>query len=215
MAESEEKLKSLLMKVKEECEKTGSRLNIHKMKIMASGPITSCLIDGEVMEIVTDFILLGSKITVGGDWGHDNKRCLVNQSWRFIERPDDEAEASILWTLDANNWLTGKDPDEKDWRQEEKGMTEDETVRWHHRLNGHEFEQALGDGDGQKAVVNGIEKSWTWLGNWNNDDDDDDVCVCVCVWARIWHDFKKGSRALHWVLRSRYQSKYRKTKMGT
>ena len=67
MAESEEKLKSLLMKVKEECEKTGSRLNIQKMKIMASGPITSCLIDGEVMEIVTDFILLGSKITVGGD----------------------------------------------------------------------------------------------------------------------------------------------------
>ena len=57
MAESEEKLKSLLMKVKEECEKTGSRLNIQKMKIMASGPITSCLIDGEVMEIVTDFIL--------------------------------------------------------------------------------------------------------------------------------------------------------------
>ena len=101
------------------------------------------------MEIVTDFILLGSKISVGGDWGHDIKRCLLNQSWRFIEWTDAEAEASILWTLDTNTWLTGKDPDEKDWRQEEKGMTEDEMVGWHHWLNGHEFEQALGDGDGQ------------------------------------------------------------------
>ena len=67
MAESEE-LKSLLMKVKEESEKVGLKLNIQKMKIMASGPITSWEIDGETMETVSDFIFLGSKITVDGDW---------------------------------------------------------------------------------------------------------------------------------------------------
>ena len=70
-----------------------------------------------------------------------------NQPWVFIGRT--EAKASILWPSDAKNWLTGKDPDAgRDWRQEEKGMTEDEMVGWHHRLNGHEFEQALGVGDG-------------------------------------------------------------------
>ena len=64
-----------------------------------------------------------------------------NQSWIFIEKTDAEAEAAILWPSDAKNWLTGKDPGtEKDWRQEEKGMTEAEMVGWHHRLNGHEFE---------------------------------------------------------------------------
>ena len=64
-----------------------------------------------------------------------------NQSWIFIERTDAEAEAPILWPPDAKNWLIWKDPDAgKDWRQEEKGMTEDEMVGWHHWLNGHEFE---------------------------------------------------------------------------
>ena len=77
-----------------------------------------------------------------------------NQSWIFTGRSDPEAEAPILWPPDANNWLTGKDPDAgKDWRQEEKGATEDETVGWHHRLDGHEFEQALGVGDGQGGLV--------------------------------------------------------------
>ena len=70
MAESEEELKSLLMKVKQESEKTGLKPNIQKMKIMASGPITSFQIDGETMETVTDFIFLGSQITAGGDLGH-------------------------------------------------------------------------------------------------------------------------------------------------
>ena len=74
MAESEEKLKSLLMKVKEESEKVGLKLNIHKTKIMASGPITSWQIDGET---VADFIFLGSKITVDGDCSHEIKRCLL------------------------------------------------------------------------------------------------------------------------------------------
>ena len=74
MAESEEKLKSLLMKVKVESEKVGLKLNIQKMKIMASGPITSWEIDGETVETVSDFIFLGSKITTDGDCSHEIKR---------------------------------------------------------------------------------------------------------------------------------------------
>ena len=77
MAESEEELKSVLMKVKEECEKVGLKLNIQKMKIMASGPITSWQIDGETVETVADFIFLGSKNTVDGDCSHEIKRCLL------------------------------------------------------------------------------------------------------------------------------------------
>ena len=77
MAESEEKLKSLLMKVKEESENVGLKLNIQKTKIMASGPITSWQIDGETMETVTDFILGGSKITADGYCSHEIKRCLL------------------------------------------------------------------------------------------------------------------------------------------
>ena len=77
MAESEEELKSLLMKVKEESEEVGLRLNIQKTKIMASGPITSWQVDGETVETVTDFIFLGSKITADGDYSHEIKRCLL------------------------------------------------------------------------------------------------------------------------------------------
>ena len=77
MAESEEELKNLLMKVKEESEKSGLKLNIQKTKIMASDPIISWQIDEETMEIVTDFILLGSKITSDGVCSHENKRCLL------------------------------------------------------------------------------------------------------------------------------------------
>jgi len=77
MAESEEELMSLLMKVKEESEKVGLKLNFQKTWIMASGPITSCQIDGETMETVTDFIFLGSKITADGDCSHEIKRCLL------------------------------------------------------------------------------------------------------------------------------------------
>ena len=77
MAESEEELKSLLMKVKEENEKVGLKFNIQKMKIMASGPITSWEIDGETVETVSDFILGGSKITAYGDFRHEIKRCLL------------------------------------------------------------------------------------------------------------------------------------------
>ena len=77
MAESEEELKSLLMKMKEESEKLGLKLNIQKMKIMASGPITSWEIDGETVETVSDFILGGSKISADGDCSHEIKRCLL------------------------------------------------------------------------------------------------------------------------------------------
>ena len=77
MAESEEELKSLLMKVKEESEKVGSKVNIQKTKIMASGPVTSWEINGEAVETVSDIILGGSKITADGNWSHEIKRRLL------------------------------------------------------------------------------------------------------------------------------------------
>ena len=221
------------MKVKEESEKDGLKLNIQKTKIMASSPITAWQIDGETMETVTDFILGGSKITVDGDCSHEIKRCLVlgrkamtnldnvlksrdhfadkgancqsygfssshgwmweldhkegwvlknwcfwtvvlektlessldckeiksvnpkgNQPWIFTGRADAKAKAPILWPPDAKSRLTTKDPDAgKDWSQEEKGVTEDEVVGWHHWPNGHEFEQTLGDSEGQQSLV--------------------------------------------------------------
>ena len=77
-----------------------------------------------------------------------------NQPWIFIGRTDAEAEVPILWLPDEKNWLIGKGPDaKKDWRQEEKWTTEDKIVGWHHWLNGHEFEQALGFGDGQGGLA--------------------------------------------------------------
>ena len=92
------------------------------------------------------------------------------KSWVFIGKIEAEAETPIIWLPDVKSWLIWKDPDAgKDWRQEEKGMTEDEMVRWHHWLNRHEFEQAPGVGEGQGswcAAVHGIAKSQTWLSNW-------------------------------------------------
>ena len=208
------------MKVKEESEKAGLKLNIQKTKTMASSPISSWQIDGETVETVADIMLGGSKITADGDYSNEIKRGLLlgrnvmtnldsilksrhyfanngpssqgcgfssshiwmwqlnykeswglknwclwtvvlektlesplvckeiqpvhpkgNQSWVFIGRTDVEAETPILWPSDKKNWLIGKYPDAgKDWKWEEKGMTEDEMVGWHHRLNGHEFE---------------------------------------------------------------------------
>ena len=96
-----------------------------------------------------------------------------NQPWLFTGRTD--AEAPILWQSDAKSWLIRKDPDAgKDWRQEEKGMTQDEMVGWHHWLNGHEFEQAPGDGEEQRSLVccspQGREESdmTEWLNCLNN-----------------------------------------------
>ena len=95
-----------------------------------------------------------------------------NQSWIFIGRTDAEAEAPILWSSDSKSRLIRKDPDAgKDWRQEEKGTTEDKMVGWHQRLNGHEFKQAPGDGEGQGSLVCcspwGCKESDTtdWLNN--------------------------------------------------
>ena len=88
-----------------------------------------------------------------------------NQFWIFTGRSDYEAVAPILWPPDAKNWLTGKDPDAgKDWRQEEKGTTEDEMVGWHHWLNEHEFEQTPGDGEGQGSLV--------WRSPWGHRESD-------------------------------------------
>ena len=93
-----------------------------------------------------------------------------NQPWIFIGRTEVEAEAPILRPPDPKSWLFGKDSDAgKDWRQEKKGMTEDEMIGWHHRFNGHEFEQAPRDAKGKKAwraSFYGIAKSWTWLSDW-------------------------------------------------
>ena len=80
--------------------------------------------------------------------------CKGNQTWIFVGRTDAEAETPILWPPNTKNWLIGKYSDAgKDWRQEEKGTTKDEMVGWHHWLDGHEFEQALGVGDGQGSLA--------------------------------------------------------------
>ena len=169
---------------------------------MISSPISSWQIGGEKVETVTDFIFLGSKITADSDCSHEIKRqfllelmllnCSVgeysweslglqgdptsqseNKSWIFIGRTDAETETPILWPCDTKNWLIGKDSDAgKDWTQE-KEMTEDEIVGWHHQLNGHEFEQDPGVGDGQGSLAccspRGHKKSdrAEWL-NWTN-----------------------------------------------
>ena len=93
-----------------------------------------------------------------------------NQSRIFIGRSDVEAETPIVWPPGVKNWLTGKDPDAgKDWRQEEKGTTEDEMVGLHHRLHGQEFEQTqelVMDREDWRAAVHGVTKSQTWLSDW-------------------------------------------------
>ena len=92
-----------------------------------------------------------------------------NQPWIFIGRTDAEAETPILWLPDVKIWLIGKDSNAGKNRRQEKGMTEDEMVRWHHWLNGHEFEQTLGDGEGQGsqvAAIHGVAKSRTQVSDW-------------------------------------------------
>ena len=109
-------------------------------------------------------------------WGPlDNKETKAvnpkgNQPWVLTGRTDAEAEAPILWPPDVKHWLTGKYPDAgKDWRQEEKGMTEDEMVGWHHLINGYEFKQTLWDGEGQGNLMRCSSwgcKELTCLSNW-------------------------------------------------
>ena len=104
-----------------------------------------------------------------------------NQSWIFIGRTDDEAETPILWPPDVKNWLTGEDPDAgKDWWWEEKGMTEDEMVGWHHWLNGHEFGRALGVDDGLGGLTCcgpwGRKESHDWV-NWT------ELNMCLIIYT--------------------------------
>ena len=108
-----------------------------------------------------------------------------DQSWVFIGRTDAEAETPILWPPPANSWLIGKDPDAgRDWGQEEKGTTEDEMVEWHHQLNGHEFGQTPGVGDGWGGLA--CCDSWgykeldttEWL-NWTETNPKQDTCCMV------------------------------------
>ena len=222
------------MRVKEESEKAGLKLNVQKTKIMASGPITAWQIEGRKVETATDFLFLDSKITADGDCNHGIKRCLLlgkkaminldsilknrditlltkvrmvkamvfpvvlyrsenwttkkgwalkngcfrtvmlgktlecpmnckeiksvntkgNHPWMFIGRTAAEAEAPILWLPDTKSWLIRKDPDAgKDWRQEEKRAAEDEMVRQHRLLSGHEFEQTPGGSGGQRSLA--------------------------------------------------------------
>jgi len=161
------------MKVKEESENVGLKLNIQKTKIMASGPITSWQIDGK---------------TVAESWAPKNwcfwtvvlEKTLESpldckeiqpvhpkgdQSWVFIGRTDVEAETPVFWPPDAKSRLIWKDPDAgQDWWQEEKGTTEDEMVGWHIWLNGHEFGWTLGVGNGQGGLA--------WCGSWGRKESD-------------------------------------------
>ena len=128
MAESEEELKSLLMKVKEESEKVGLKLNIQKTKIMASGPITSWEIDGETVETVTDFIFGGSKITADGECSHEIKRRLL-------------LGRKIMTNLDSifkskeelkNLLMKVKEESENSWLKIQHSENEDHGIRSHH-----------------------------------------------------------------------------------
>ena len=112
-----------------------------------------------------------------------------NQSWIIIGRTDVKTETLILWPSDAKNWLIGKDPDAgKDWRQEETGMTKNEMVGWHHRLNRHEFEQATGDSDGQGSLTccrlwgHKVRHDWVTELNWLNRI----KIKPMCSWSQGW-----------------------------
>ena len=117
-----------------------------------------------------------------------------NQPWIFIGRTDAKAEAPMLWPCNVKIWLIGKDPDAgKDWRQQEKGSTEDEMVGWHHWLDGHEFEQAPGVGDGQGSLVvlgsQSIRHYWATELN-NSDVKHILMSPSACTVSLISHDIK-------------------------
>ena len=141
MAESKEELKKNLLKVKEWSEKLGLKLNIQKMKIMASSPITSWQIDGGKVLTMTDFIFWGSKITVDGDWSHAIKRCLLLGMLKLKLQYFGHLEEEFGEEL--THW-------KRPWRW----------GRWHHWLSGHEFEQILGDSEGQGSLV--CCSSWSY-----------------------------------------------------
>ena len=112
-----------------------------------------------------------------------------NQPWIFIRRTDAEVEAPILWPPDEQSWLIRKDPDAgKDCRWQEKGMTEDEMVRWHHWLNGHDFEQAPGVGDGQGSLVCWGHKE-SDMTEWLSNDSCTSFCLSCVYWKLSLHQF--------------------------
>ena len=239
------------MKVKEQSEKVGLKLNIQKTNFMASSPITSWQIDRKTMETVTKFIFMGSKITAYDDCSHEIKRCLlldrkaitsldsilksrditlptkvhldkamifpvvtyVFESWTIKKAECWRIDAFELWCwrrLLRVPWTTRRSSQSilkeispeyyleglivkwklqyfgnlmrrtdslkktlmlKDWRWEEKGMTEDETLGWYHWLNGHEFEWTPGIGDGQGGLacfIHGVSESQKWLSDWTD-----------------------------------------------
>ena len=120
-----------------------------------------------------------------------------DQSWVFIGRTDAEAEIPILWPPHAKSWLTAKDSDAgKDWGQEEKGMTKDEMVGWHHRLNGYGFGWTLRVGDGQeawRAVVHRVTKSQTRLSDWTELNQISSVVPPGVSWVSVQILFKNNS----------------------
>ena len=127
-----------------------------------------------------------------------------NQPWIFMARTDAEADAPVLWPPDAKSRLLGKDPDAgKNWRQEKKGMTEDEMVGWHHRLDGHEFEQAPGDGEdrkGWRAAVQGVTESQTCLSNWTTTKWLMTVNIFSCAyWPFVYLFWKKCLLKSFWI----------------
>ena len=112
-----------------------------------------------------------------------------NHPWIFIKGADSEAETPILWPPASKNWLSGKDSDVgQDWRQKEKGTIKDEIFGWHHRLDGHEFEHAFGDGDGQESLAccsplgHKVSDTTEWLNN-NKYMDKQQVYPFICQWA--------------------------------
>ena len=127
-----------------------------------------------------------------------------DQSWIFIERTAAEAETPILWPPDAKNWLIGKEPDAgKDWRQEEKGMTEDKMVGWDHWLTGHESEQTPGVGDGQGSLVccnpwGCKELDTTEWQYWKSMQ----IMICpILLFTELFHEIKLGSSRGAFVLK--------------
>ena len=130
-----------------------------------------------------------------------------NQFWIFTGRTDAEVEAMVLWPCDATSWLIGKDPHAgKDWEQKVKGATEDDMVEWHHWLYEHEFEQTLGDSEGQGSLGNTVHrvwKSWTQLSDWTTTDwacDETFKCLNIYVYYQLHmlHILLRNSSILHW-----------------
>jgi len=136
-------------------------------------------------------------------WVSIQKMGVLNKSWIFIGSTDAEVEGPIFWPPDVKKWLIGKDPDAgRDWRQEQKEMTEDEMVGWHHRCNGHEFEQTPGVGDGQGSLVccsprGHQESNTTERLNWAELEKFSELSLKMVDQLRCGHNVMKTNKLLH------------------